>query len=649
MATSMRSERGKIRRAIVVGGGVAGMTAAVRLADAGVPVLLLSRNEERRAPSVIRQDGITACEREQDSRQHLAGTLAAGSYFAHQPPVAELVKRAPRIVEELCAIGVPFERAPDGRLYRRRCEGLPGRSTTCAGTLTGRHVVRALAEQLLGRASTDLRDSRGWLVPGERSVQRLIGWDLVDLVQDDRGAVIGVVAEELATGKVRAFAGDAVCLATGGAGALFAAHPGPGSTVAGAAVALRRGAVFANADLLSIEPTALVASEFPRPIGAAARAAGGRLWVPKKPRDRRPARDIPEPEREYLFEESDAALGVLEPAAVLARRLVALDRERRLPSFEQTWAAARAVAYLDLSQVDPDELNDHLRGVSDLCLTLGRSDPRHMPVPVFPMVTGLLGGLWVDYEADDEGHVLPDSPRGQATSLPGLFAAGDVEYQYHGGGALAGNMLTACAVAGALAARGIMAYRDSLTRSAFDLPGSLFERAEKRASERCDALLAEARARHGSASTVFGLQAELSTLMNRAAGLDGEPPGLHELSQQLDSLSTQLGSVRVGDASARLNQSALALRETADLLLVARLVIESGAHRSAGALQGAATDESRILLARYDDQDQLHLLDGFSYECCGRRVDVASRIDSRGTAPADRADVGAWAIAASAG
>ena len=649
MPTSMRSERGKIRRAIVVGGGVAGMTAAVRLADAGVPVLLLSRSEERRAPSVVRQDGITACGGEQDSWQHLAATLAAGSYFAHQPPVAELVRRAPGMVEELCAAGVPFERARDGRLYGRRCEGVSGRHTYCAGTLTGRHVVRTLAEQLLRRTDGDLRDSRGLIVPGERSVERLIGWNLVDLVEDDRGAVIGVVAEELATGKIRAFAGDAVCLATGGAGALFGAHPGLGSTVAGAAVALRHGAVFANADLLWIEPTALLAGELPLPIGAAARAAGGRLWVPKKPRDRRAARDIPELEREYLLEGSDTALGVLEPAAVVARRLVALDRERRLPSFDQAWGAARAVAYLDLSHVDPNELGDHLSGVSDLCLTFARSDPRHMPIPVFPMVTGLLGGLWVDYDANDEGHVLPDSPRAQATSVPGLFAAGDVEYQYHGAGALPGNVLSACGVAGALAARGMIAYRDALTRSAFDLPASLFERAERRASERCDALLAQARARDGSASTVFGLQAELSKLMNRAAGLDGEPPGRDELRQELDSLSTQLGSVRVSDASARLNQSALALRDMADRLLVARLVLESSAHRGEGPVRSAASDEPRLVLARYDDQEQTRFVDEFSYECCGRRVELASRIDSRGIALTDRADVGVWTIAASAG
>jgi succinate dehydrogenase / fumarate reductase, flavoprotein subunit len=645
MATSLRSERNRIRRAIVVGGGVAGTSAAIRLADAGVPVLLLSRSEERRAPSVVRQDGITAYEREQDQARHLARTLAAGSYFAHQPPALELVRRAPGLVEELCALGVPFERAPDGGLFRRRGEGLPGRSTYCAGTDTGRHVVRALAEQLLRRADSDLRDSRGLLVPGERWVERLIGWDLIDLVEDDRGAVIGVVAGELATGKIRAYAGDAVCLATGSAGALFGALPGLGSTVAGAAVALRHGAVFANADLLSIEPTALVAGELPRPIGAAARASGGRLWVPKKPRDRRNAREIPEPEREYLFEEPNAELEVLEPAAVLARRLVALDREHRLPSFEETWSAARAVAYLDLSQVDPAELEDHLRGVSDLFSALGRSDPRQ--VPVFPMVAGLRGGVWVDYDTDADGRISTDSPRSQATSVPGLFAAGDVEYQYHGAGALAGNVLTACHVAGALAARGMIAFRGALARSAFDLPASLFERAEKRASERCDALLAEARTRRGSESTVFGLQARLAQLMNRAAGLDGEPPSLPALRQELESLSTQLGSVRVSDVSARWNQSALALRETEDLLLVARVVIESSAHRLGDA--SASTGEPRIVLARFVEADQVQCCDEFSYECCGHRVDVASHVDSRGMAPRNQGNAGVWTLAASSG
>lgn len=652
MATSMRSERGKIRRAIVVGGGVAGLTAATRLADAGIPVLLLSRNEERRALSVARQDGITACEQERDAQEHLAQTLAAGGYFAHQPPVAELVRRAPGIVDELCAAGVPFERARDGGLERRGGEGPLGRHTYCAGTVTGQHVVRVLAEQVLRRASQDLHDSRGLLVAGERTIEKLIGWDLVDLAKDDRGAVIGVVAQELGTGKVKAFVGDAVCLATGGTGVLFGACAGLGSTVAGAAVALRHGAVFANADLLSIEPTALAEGEMLRPIGAAARAAGGRLWVPKKPRDRRLPRDIPEIEREYLFEAPETEPGVLQPGAALAHRLVTLARERRLPMIEDTWATQRGVAYLDLTQVDSEQFEHHLKGIWDLCRTYARSDLREVAVPVCPAVTGLRGGVWVDYESDGDGHILADSPRNHATSVPGLYAAGDVEYQYHGGGALSGNVLSACSVAGTLAASGMAAYREALTRSAFDLPVSLFERAEKRAAERCDALLAEARGRGESEATIFGLQTQLSELMNRAARLDGEPRGEREIREQLVALSARLKTVRVSDASARYNQSALALRETADLLLLARCVFESSAHRSESAVSSGSgpsgsAEGPRVLLARLHEEDQLRFSEEFSYECAGRGVNVTSRVDPVPPRHAEGANV--WMIAASSG
>lgn len=649
MTESTRSERGRTRRVIVVGGGVAGLSTAIGLARRRVPVLLVSLLPEYRSPSVIRQDGITVCTDPVTLDRQVARTLACGSFLAHEPPAREMLRRAAPWVEELVALGVPFERAADGSLQGHVCEMTPGPLAVRAGAATGRHVVRALYEQVLRYQSESLTDDRGLTIAGEKLVERLIGWELRDLVRDDRGTVVGIVAEQLGTMKIKAFAGDAVCLATGGYGMLFGPSSGLSSTGSGAAIAARHGAVMANLDLLSIEATALASAELPLPIGAAARAAGGRLWVPKNPKDARRPGDIPESERSYVFERQQGPVEGLEPGARLARVLVSLGREGRLGTNPAMRPELPGVAYLDLSHLTQEVVEGPLREIRELAHHHAGIDVLAAPVPVYPMVSGVLGGLWVDHEPSAQGGLTAESPRNQATSLPGLYAAGDVEYSYHGGGALAGNLLTRCHTAGSLAATAIQSYRAALTRSAMDLPASTFDRVEEQVQKQDEALLERAdRKSSEDARTVFALRAALAGVMTAAAGLGRDRPSARSLDSEIDQLLFDLRQTPVTDGATRLNQTMAALRHLQDMLLLARMVASCGRERAPDAIASPSELELRSTLVRLDENGEPECLKEFSYSAGGSAVAVTAKMESRGVDPRDPERQTAWSIGAPA-
>ena len=641
---STHSGRGKLRRVIVVGGGVAGLTAALHLARSGVPVLLFSLLPEYRSVSVTRQDGITVCSDATTLDRHLNRTLAEGGLLAHQPPVVQMLERTAAWVEQLVDLGVSFERCADGTLERHICDASGEPHTVCAGTSTGRHIVRALFEQVLRLESDTLCDNRGITIPGEKPIQRLVGWEALGLVQDDQGVVVGIVAQQLGTMKIKAFRGDAVCLATGGCGMLFGTGSGLSSTGTGIAIAARHGAVVGNLDLVGVEATALAEGDFPLPIGTAARAAGGRLWVPKNPRDSRPPQTIPEGERNYFLERQPGP-GNLQSCAAIARALVALGREGRLGISERMRAGLPGVAYLDLTHLNPTLATSHLSDVADIGLYHAGVDVTTTPLAVFPAASGLLGGVWVDYETNANGKVAKDSPRNQATSLPGLYAAGDVEYQYHGGGALAGNLLSRCHVAGALAAEAIRAYDQALDRRAVDLPASVFERAEQHAQEQDDARLDRIeRKANGEGSTAFGVRASLAELMTRAAGLGQDSTGLDSMEVELDKLGAELRRAHLSDNAARHNQALSALRQTDDMLLLARLVLASARGRALPS-DGPDADLHQCVFVHLDAKDPVHLT-GFSTTSGDRSVEVNSRVDRRDSGAEAGTPETVWSISA---
>src|SRR5881628_2148189 len=192
---------------IVVGGGLAGLSATIKIAEMGGHVDLFSIVPVKRSHSVCAQGGINAAKNlkgEGDSTwQHFDDTVYGGDFLANQPPVKAMCDAAPGIIDLLDRMGVPFNRTPEGLLDFRRFGGTLFNRTAFAGATTGQQLLYALDEQV-----------RRYEVEGR--VRKFEYWEYLGFVKDDDGKCKGVVAMDLRNMEIKSFAADAVCLATGG-------------------------------------------------------------------------------------------------------------------------------------------------------------------------------------------------------------------------------------------------------------------------------------------------------------------------------------------------------------------------------------------------------------------------------------------------
>src|SRR5438128_1025289 len=279
-------------RIIVVGGGLAGLSAVIKVAEAGGHVDLFSIVPVKRSHSVCAQGGINAAKNlkgEGDSTwQHFDDTIYGGDFLANQPPVKGMCDAAPGIIDLLDRMGVPFNRTPEGLLDFRRFGGTLFNRTAFAGATTGQQLLYALDEQVRRYETVDVEDDKGMVVRGEKMVRKFEFWDFLGIVQDDEGRARGIVAQDLKSMEVKAFPGDAVCLATGGPGIIFGRSTNSVINTGTAASAVyQQGACYANGEFIQVHPTAIPGADKLRLISESARGEGGRVWVPKDPKEKR--------------------------------------------------------------------------------------------------------------------------------------------------------------------------------------------------------------------------------------------------------------------------------------------------------------------------------------------------------------------------
>src|SRR5438477_322683 len=240
-------------RIIVVGGGLAGLAAVIKVAEAGGSVDLFSIVPVKRSHSVCAQGGINAAKNlkgEGDSTwKHFDDTVYGGDFLANQPPVKEMCEAAPGIIDLLDRMGVPFNRTPEGLLDFRRFGGTLYNRTAFAGATTGQQLLYALDEQV-----------RRWEVAGK--VRRWESHEFVSAILDDTGACRGIVAMDLDRMKLDAFPAAAVLLATGGPGVIYGKSTNSVvNTGTAASVAYQQGAKYANGEFIQVHPTAIPGSD----------------------------------------------------------------------------------------------------------------------------------------------------------------------------------------------------------------------------------------------------------------------------------------------------------------------------------------------------------------------------------------------------
>ncbi len=417
-------------RIIVVGGGLAGLAAVIKIAEAGASVDLFSIVPVKRSHSVCAQGGINAAKNlkgEGDTPwQHFDDTIYGGDFLANQTPVKAMCEAAPAIIDLLDRMGVPFNRTPEGLLDFRRFGGTLYNRTAFAGATTGQQLLYALDEQVRRYES-------------EGKAKKYEGWEFLSAIVDSKGVTRGITAMNLRSMELHAFPADAVILATGGVGAIFGKSTNSVVCTGSAQSAVfQQGAYYANGEFIQVHPTSIPGEDKLRLMSESARGEGGRVWVPRKAGDNREPRRIPDAERFYFLEEWYPKYGNLVPRDVATRAIHKVVYELGLG------LEGQPMVYLDLTHIDRATLDRKLGGILEIYEKFVGVDPHDEPMKIFPGMHYTMGGLWVDFN--------------QMTNIPGLFAAGECEYQYHGANRLGANSLVSCIFGGFQAGPNALKY-----------------------------------------------------------------------------------------------------------------------------------------------------------------------------------------------
>jgi succinate dehydrogenase / fumarate reductase flavoprotein subunit len=569
-------------RVIVVGGGLAGLMAAIRVAEMGGAVDLFSIVPVKRSHSVCAQGGINGAvntKGEGDSPEiHFDDTIYGGDFLANQPPVKAMCYAAPGIINLLDRMGVMFNRTAEGLLDFRRFGGTKFHRTAFAGATTGQQLLYALDEQV-----------RRFEVAG--LVRKYEMWEFLGLVRDGDGNCRGIVALDWVSMRIEAFPAVAVMLATGGPGIVFGRSTNSViNTGTAAAAAYREGARYANGEFIQVHPTSIPGSDKLRLMSESARGEGGRVWVPRKQGDKRAPKSIPESERWYFLEEKYPAYGNLVPRDIATREIFqvclmgyGIDGKREV--------------YLDLTHIPRRELDVKLGGILEIYEKFVGDDPREVPMKVFPGMHYSMGGLWVDYAPDPSNGTLDEaSPRNQATNVPGLYAAGEVDYQYHGANRLGANSLVACLYAGKIGGPAMVRYGRETSGKLPSADGA-FAGAKKQWESEFTRLAGLA-----GPENPHRLAEEMGDWMTDNVTVIRHDAKLSETETKLDELSDRWNRIGLPDKSPFANREISFVNQLRNMLVLARVMTRGalqrqesrGAHFKVRDLEKGVTEDNAL-------------------------------------------------------
>lgn len=426
---------------IVVGTGLAGASAAATLAELGYSVKAFCfQDSARRAHSIAAQGGINAAKNYQndgDSTYRLFyDTIKGGDYRARESNVYRLAEVSAGIIDQCVAQGVPFAREYGGLLSNRSFGGTQVQRTFYAAGQTG--------QQLLLGAYSGLQRQVGL-----GAVKMYTRHEMLDVVVID-GKCRGIIARNLVTGETERHSAHAVLLCSGGYGNVFYLSTNAmGSNVTAAWKAHKKGAFFGNPCFTQIHPTCIPVSgdhQSKLTLMSESLRNDGRIWVPKKQNDTRPANQIPEEERDYYLERRYPAFGNLVPRDIASRAAkercdagYGVGTSKMAVYLDYAAAIERygkgEVNKLNLHDATPEKITELGKAVVkekygnlfDMYKQITGEDPYEVPMRIYPAVHYTMGGLWVDYNL--------------MTTVPGLYALGEANFSDHGANRLGASAL----------------------------------------------------------------------------------------------------------------------------------------------------------------------------------------------------------------
>ena len=551
-------------RVVVVGGGLAGLASAMKLAELGVHVDLISLTPVKRSHSVCAQGGINSGNDQtrqlgDNEWKHLDDTVYGGDFLNHQPPVKEMAYWAPKVIDLMDRLGVPFNRTGEGFIDRRRFGGTLYKRTAFAGATTGQQLLYALDEQVR-RHETD------------GNIKKYEFWDFLAPMIDDSGRCRGIVAQDMVSMSIRAFPSDATVIASGGCGLIYGR-----STMSvfctGSAVSrcYQAGAKYANGEFIQVHPTAIPGSDKLRLMSESARGEGGRVWVPRTPQDSRPPRDIPEGERYYFLEERYPEYGNLVPRDIATREIFDICVNDGL-SIEKD----RMSVYLDLTHIPKSELDRKLGGILEIYEKFQGVDPRVEPMRIFPAVHYSMGGLWADYVKGGDGGLQAGAPQNHMTNIPGLYAIGECDYHYHGANRLGANSLLSCIFTGLFTGPSVLNYAASQHAGHAEVPSSLAQSACDAQRQRHDQLL---KGQSGHEENPYLIHQELGDLMTRVATVVRRNDQLSAAISAVQDLHARAMRVSLSDTGNWSNQNVIFAKALQDMFPIAKTILQGALQR----------------------------------------------------------------------
>ncbi len=546
---------------IVVGGGLGGLWATIRIAESGHDVDLFSLFPVKRSHSACAQGGINACldtKGENDSVwQHTIDTIKGGAYLAHQPPVKSMCEDAPGLIRTFDRMGVTFSRTPEGMMDLRLFGGVKNRRTCFAGATSGQQLLYSVDEQVRKHEE-------------EGRVKKYEWWEFLSVVTDGQGACRGITAIDLRTMEVKFFRADAVVLATGGLGLVYyRSTNSTNSTGAAASRVYQQGAKFTNGEFIQFHPTGMPGDDKNRLMSEAARGEGGRIWTPKDPKDTRDPLQIPEEERFYFLEEWYPAFGNTVPRDVAARAIWKAVHDMGLG------IGGEDLVYLDLTHKDKDFLKTRLGGIMEIYEKFAGEDPTVHPMKIFPAVHYSMGGLWVDWEKDEQtGGMLQPSPRNHQTSIPGLFACGECDGAYHGANRLGANSLLSASYSGRVAGESVVSYLKGLENGSESVDESVYTAELKRQQGINQEILAG-----GGDENPYLLWQDLGRIMRRKVSIIRDNRHLDEALDELKDLRARFANVSLDDLQGWSNAPLVFARQIHDMIILAEVIAKGARMR----------------------------------------------------------------------